>query len=257
MSNERRPGTRKLSIPPLPADAKVGSEWDDEDRLTRIYDRGSKAPPPMFVLEPMGDTTDEVTTAANVAPAELEALRVQLRLMEEEARKRASALLEPSPQRLNSEAAPMAVPDLRGERSSRRILKWLAWTGAAAAIGLGALAFPSLSEVRQLLPLDHKLLRESLVHYARLGAVVPEHRLVVDRKSAREAPVGTGVLRINARPWAQVYVDGKLVGHTPQMNIELPAGWHRISLRNAELDLSRTFPINILTGKVETRIVEL
>ena len=31
-------------------------------------------------------------------------------------------------------------------------------------------------------------------------------------------------------PWAELYVDGRLVGNTPIMNLRLPAGQHRLRL---------------------------
>jgi serine/threonine protein kinase len=68
---------------------------------------------------------------------------------------------------------------------------------------------------------------------------------------------GTGTLRINARPWAQVYVDGKLVGNTPQMNLTLPVGSHRISLNNPEFNLRKNLTVTIKAGEVETQIVNL
>ena len=43
---------------------------------------------------------------------------------------------------------------------------------------------------------------------------------------APAAPSGTVV--VNATPWGSVYVDGRLVGNTPQTNLQLPAGAHTI-----------------------------
>ena len=44
--------------------------------------------------------------------------------------------------------------------------------------------------------------------------------------AAPAAPPGT--LFVNATPWGSVYVDGRLVGNTPQTNLQLPAGTHRL-----------------------------
>ena len=36
--------------------------------------------------------------------------------------------------------------------------------------------------------------------------------------------VGEGTLRINSRPWSQIFVDGRKVGNTPLLNLTLAAG---------------------------------
>jgi len=33
---------------------------------------------------------------------------------------------------------------------------------------------------------------------------------------------------VNASPWGQLYVDGRLVGNTPKANLAIPAGTHTI-----------------------------
>lgn len=68
---------------------------------------------------------------------------------------------------------------------------------------------------------------------------------------------GPGTLRINTRPWSQVYVDGRLIGNTPQMNISLPAGRHRVSLVNPDFNIRQTISVNIQAGQTLTRIVNL
>ncbi len=73
----------------------------------------------------------------------------------------------------------------------------------------------------------------------------------------RKVAFGTGTLRINARPWAEVYVDGESVGHTPQTHLELTAGWHSISLKNPELNIIKDFRVKITPGKIETRIMDM
>jgi len=84
-------------------------------------------------------------------------------------------------------------------------------------------------------------------------------------KKPRDEPVastgstggGNGTLRINSRPWSQVFVDGKLLGNTPQMNLSLSEGQHRISLHNPEFNLRKNITVTIQAGKVETQIVAL
>jgi hypothetical protein len=68
---------------------------------------------------------------------------------------------------------------------------------------------------------------------------------------------GTGTLRINTRPWSQVYVDGALIGNTPQMNIPLRAGTHRVTLVNSEFNIRETITVNIAAGATETKVLTL
>ena len=68
---------------------------------------------------------------------------------------------------------------------------------------------------------------------------------------------GPGTLRINSRPWSQVYVDGRLIGNTPQMNISLPAGPHRVTLVNPDFNIRENVSVTITAGEVTTKIVTL
>jgi eukaryotic-like serine/threonine-protein kinase len=68
---------------------------------------------------------------------------------------------------------------------------------------------------------------------------------------------GQGTLRINSRPWAQVVIDGRPIGNTPQMNISLPAGNHRVQLVNPEFNLKKNLTVTIKPGQTETQIIAL
>ena len=48
-----------------------------------------------------------------------------------------------------------------------------------------------------------------------------------------------GRVSINAQPWAQVWIDGRLVGETPLANIEVPIGEHEIVFRHPQLGEKR------------------
>ena len=65
------------------------------------------------------------------------------------------------------------------------------------------------------------------------------------------------MLRVNSRPWAQVHVDGRLVGNTPQMALRLSPGKHTVLLVNPELGMRKTFTVQIKRGSVTTKIIEL
>jgi serine/threonine protein kinase len=66
-----------------------------------------------------------------------------------------------------------------------------------------------------------------------------------------------GILRINAEPFAIVFVENKRIGPTPQMNIELPAGSHTIVLKNDALGITKRVGVRIEPGKVQTLFVDL
>jgi serine/threonine-protein kinase len=63
-----------------------------------------------------------------------------------------------------------------------------------------------------------------------------------------------GTLRINSRPWSQVYVDGKLIGNTPQMSIDVKAGAHNVRLVNSEFSMSKVIELNVAPGEVVSRV---
>jgi hypothetical protein len=68
---------------------------------------------------------------------------------------------------------------------------------------------------------------------------------------------GTGTLQINSRPWANVFVDGQMVGHTPQMGLSLPAGRHSIKLVNPTMNMSKDLSVTIEAGRTLTKVETL
>lgn len=75
--------------------------------------------------------------------------------------------------------------------------------------------------------------------------------------AAAPAATGNGTLRINTTPWSQVSVDGRLVGNTPQMNIQLSPGTHRITLVNPDFNIRETQTVTIEAGQTVTRVIRL
>ena len=71
---------------------------------------------------------------------------------------------------------------------------------------------------------------------------------------AADAP---GTLRLNSRPWSRVYIDGRLVGNTPQTSLQLSPGWHTVTLVNPEFGLQKVITLRIKPGEIATKIVEL
>ena len=66
-----------------------------------------------------------------------------------------------------------------------------------------------------------------------------------------------GSLRVNSRPWSQVYVDGRMIGNTPLLNVPLRAGKHKVKLVNPQLGMSKQLTVQIAKGKATTKVVEL
>jgi hypothetical protein len=62
---------------------------------------------------------------------------------------------------------------------------------------------------------------------------------------AVQLPVGE--LRVNAKPWAEVWIDGERVGETPMANLKLPIGDHQVTFRHPELG-ERTVTATIKVG---------
>lgn len=62
-----------------------------------------------------------------------------------------------------------------------------------------------------------------------LEAPPPAHRRPTPRVVARPNPPA-GYLSINSSPWAELSVDGRVVGTTPQIRIRLTPGRHRLLL---------------------------
>jgi hypothetical protein len=86
-------------------------------------------------------------------------------------------------------------------------------------------------------------------------AVAPRPRI----KAPAAAPVSGkfGILRINSRPWSQIFVDGRPAGNTPQMSLKLAAGTHEVKLVNKQMGMQKKFSVSIAAGKTATKIVNL
>ncbi len=75
------------------------------------------------------------------------------------------------------------------------------------------------------------------------------------RPATPRRAVRRGLLDVRVSPYADVFVDGKLVGTTPLKPIELAPGTHKVLLVNAELDLHKTVRVTIAPGR-KTRLTE-
>ncbi len=73
----------------------------------------------------------------------------------------------------------------------------------------------------------------------------------------RPAAGGVGKLRIGTKPWTKVYIDGRLYGTTPLMNLKLKAGRHRVVLLNNNFGIRKTIYITIRKNATTTVIRDL
>ncbi|HET8935433.1 MAG TPA: PEGA domain-containing protein [Polyangiales bacterium] len=66
-----------------------------------------------------------------------------------------------------------------------------------------------------------------------------------------------GTLRINSRPWSQVFIDNKPVGTTPLLNVSVSAGEHSVRLVNSVFGMRKTFDISVGAGENISQVVSL
>lgn len=74
-------------------------------------------------------------------------------------------------------------------------------------------------------------------------------------RTATRRPKDTrpGRLTIDTRPWTEVFLGARRLGMTPLQGVELPAGKHRLRLKNAEVGLDTSVTVQIRAGQ-ETRL---
>jgi pyruvate dehydrogenase E2 component (dihydrolipoyllysine-residue acetyltransferase) len=71
-------------------------------------------------------------------------------------------------------------------------------------------------------------------------------------------PVAEGTLMISSKPPCEIAIDGRATGlTTPQRAIALPAGSHRITLRNAEKSIRKSLTVQIAPNATEKVIEDL
>ena len=73
--------------------------------------------------------------------------------------------------------------------------------------------------------------------------------------SSAKQKAESGRLRLDASPWAIVYLGGKMIGTTPLLDFRLPAGTHQLTLKNPEAKKSETLAVTIRPGQTTRRYV--
>jgi hypothetical protein len=69
--------------------------------------------------------------------------------------------------------------------------------------------------------------------------------------------VPLGLLRINSRPWAQVFIDDKPAGTTPLLGVSVSAGQHTVRLVNQAFGMRKTFDVSVNDGESISQVVSL
>jgi hypothetical protein len=70
-----------------------------------------------------------------------------------------------------------------------------------------------------------------------------------------QKPSGEGTLLLGSKPPCDILVDGSSTGlHTPQRDMKLSAGKHKITLVNDDLGIKETFTVSISAGQTEKQI---
>lgn len=77
------------------------------------------------------------------------------------------------------------------------------------------------------------------------------------RAAAPQGASGTGILRLNSRPWSQIAVDGRPMGNTPQLNLQVPAGNHTVKFSNPQMGLAKTVQVKVRKGQTVTKVINL
>lgn len=75
--------------------------------------------------------------------------------------------------------------------------------------------------------------------------------------AAPAAAGGQGFLNINSLPASKVVLDGKPLGPTPQLNVAVPAGSHKILFLNSDLGLKKTITVTVAKGETKAAFTKL
>ena len=66
-----------------------------------------------------------------------------------------------------------------------------------------------------------------------------------------------GTLRVQTRPWSKVFVDGRMVGNTPLMGVEISAGRHTLTFVNDDFGIRKSVKVDVQPGQVVTQVLTL
>jgi len=85
----------------------------------------------------------------------------------------------------------------------------------------------------------------------------PQHKNPTGPSATAKQPTGMGALDLNAVPWAYVSINGGPEEETPIKARKLPAGKHKVLIRNPVLERHREMTIEISPGETSKYVVDL
>lgn len=81
---------------------------------------------------------------------------------------------------------------------------------------------------------------------------------VTPRTTTVASAKATGILKLDSRPWGEIFVDGKSIGRqTPAFDLKLPVGKHKVRLVNTVQKLEASFDVEITQDTVVKKTVKL
>jgi serine/threonine-protein kinase len=137
------------------------------------------------------------------------------------------------------------VPAPSGEGSAEAFLRVQA-EGAATYVVDGRTQHAGGDGALRLSPGHHRVVVSSpLYAYPRTLEVDLRPRESATRVIAR----GRGTLRVAVTPWAEVTIDGRVLGVTPLAPVDLGEGAHQVALKNGELGIVAKRHVTVTPGK--------
>jgi hypothetical protein len=66
-----------------------------------------------------------------------------------------------------------------------------------------------------------------------------------------------GMLSVQTRPWAKVFIDNKFIRNTPLVNYPLKPGSYTVTVENPSFNIRRSFRVRITSGQTTTLVKQL
>jgi hypothetical protein len=74
---------------------------------------------------------------------------------------------------------------------------------------------------------------------------------------APAAPKEPGFLNINSIPPSSCFLDGKSLGQTPQLHVQVNPGAHSVKFVNSELGVTKTIGVSVGSGETKAAVAKL
>jgi len=232
---ERRPPDAAAALEMLASSGVAPSFAPEIARLVQIA-----LPAPDPALQP---TAPQPTGPPTVRDAPT---RVETPVSRTEAIGSADIIATPRPH----ETPPLTVETTAATRTGWRLPLALAVGAIAAGLVIAAwIALPRLAPDMPAAPSREApaVAPPSPAVEETAPAAVPDPPPPAPAPAVKREPPGS--LVVNAKPWAEVFVDGKSAGSTPIARKGLAAGKHTVRIVNPSLGIDRTIPVIVKPGR--------